>query len=195
MKTAIAITATILLGATSAAAKVTQPADTVTLCADRTADFAGDVRAREVAAGIFARIGVRLEWHTAPACPQNALRIRFSNKTAPSLQPGALAYAICGDTQIVVFYDRVTGTVEQRIVPVLLGHVLAHEITHILQGVARHSPQGVMKAHWSGDDFRQMSFRPLTFTEDDITLIHYGFERLARRAQTEATVVVSTAGL
>lgn len=194
MKIAIAMTAVIMLGATCAAAKGTQPAETVTLCADRTADFAGNVRSHEVATRIFADIGVRLEWHTAAACPRNALRIQFSYKTAPSLQPGALAYAICGDTQIVVFYDRVNAAVEQRIVPVLLGHVLAHEITHILQGVPRHSPQGLMKAHWNADDFSQMSFRPLTFTEDDIALIHHGLERLVRRADADPTGAVSVAG-
>jgi hypothetical protein len=79
-------------------------------------------------------------------------------------------------------------------VPVLLGHVLAHEITHILQGVARHSAEGVMKAHWTEDDFAEMSFKPLRFTEEDITLIHYGFERLARRAENEAPAAVSAAG-
>ena len=31
----------------------------------------------------------------------------------------------------------------------LLGHVLAHEIGHVLQGVARHSATGVMKGRWS----------------------------------------------
>src|SRR5690349_4147950 len=100
MKMAIAVTAAILIGATSAAAKRAEPVDTVPLCIDRTSDFAGDNRARSVAAGIFAGIGVRLEWHTAPVCPQNALHIRFSYTTPPNLWPGALAYAICGDTQI-----------------------------------------------------------------------------------------------
>lgn len=188
------MTAAIVLGTTCAAAKQTPPAETVRLCADRTADFADDIRARSVAADIFAKIGLRLEWHTAPACPQDALRIHFSNKTAPSLQPGALAFAICGDTQIVVFYDRVTGAVDQKMVPVLLGHVLAHEITHILQGVARHSQEGVMKAHWTQSDYTDMSFRPLTFTAEDITLIHYGLQRLARRGEYTTMAAVSAAG-
>jgi hypothetical protein len=173
------------MGATSAAAKLAEPADTVTLCADRSADFAGDMLARGVATGIFAKIGIRLEWHTAPGCPEGAVRIQFSYRTAASLQPGALAYAVCGGTQIVVFYDRVDAAVERRIVPVLLGHVLAHEITHILQGVARHSAEGVMKAHWAAEDYREMTFRPLTFTDLDIQLIHQGFERLARRTENE----------
>lgn len=194
MKTAIVMAAAIVLGANCAAAKQTGLAETVTLCADRTADFADDMRARDVAANIFAKIGIRLEWHAAPRCPQDALHIHFSNKTAPSLQPGALAYAICGDTQIVVFYDRVTAAVGKRTVAVLLGHVLAHEITHILQGVARHSQEGVMKAHWTQDDYAEMSFKPLTFTAEDITLIHYGFQRLARRAEESAPAAISAAG-
>jgi hypothetical protein len=195
MKIAIAVTAAILIAATSAAAKPAEPADIVTLCADRSANLTDDIRARAVATGIFAGIGVRLEWHMAPVCPENAVHIKFSYRTPPSLQPGALAYAICGGTQIVVFDDRVAGAVaEKKRVPVLLGHVLAHEVSHILQGVARHSQEGVMKAHWTEHDYAEMSFKPLTFTQDDITLIHAGFKRLARRTGTEAKAAVSVAG-
>src|SRR5712692_6729361 len=40
-----------------------------------------------------------------------------------------------------------------------LGHVLAHEITHMLQYTALHSDSGVMKAHWDGPELSQMKKR------------------------------------
>jgi hypothetical protein len=65
-----------------------------------------------------------------------------------------------------------------------LAHVLAHEITHILQGVSRHSESGVMKATWDQRDFEKMAWKPLTFTERDVMLIHFGLEaRAARKAR------------
>ena len=39
----------------------------------------------------------------------------------------------------------------------LLAHVLVHEITHVLEGVDRHTGQGVMKARWTEDDLALMA--------------------------------------
>ena len=56
----------------------------------------------------------------------------------------------------------------------LLAHVLVHEITHILQGITRHSETGIMKAHWTPEDYEEMQLRPLSFTRKDIELIQIG---------------------
>jgi hypothetical protein len=61
--------------------------------------------------------------------------------------------------------------------------VLAHEITHILQGISRHSASGVMKARWTINDFAGMSIHPLRFEEEDVDLIYEGLARRARLAQ------------
>jgi hypothetical protein len=58
--------------------------------------------------------------------------------------------------------------------PALLAHVLVHEITHILQGVDRHSETGVMKARWTTADYVQIRAQPLPFTDWDIDLIQEG---------------------
>jgi hypothetical protein len=53
--------------------------------------------------------------------------------------PGALARALVFEgTRIEVFYERVRRMVGPRRFPSLLGHVLAHEIAHVLQGVDLH---------------------------------------------------------
>jgi hypothetical protein len=74
-----------------------------------------------------------------------------------------------------VFYDRI----KQKPAPgELLAHVMVHEITHILQGISRHSDSGVMKANWSGEDFQRMRYKVLPFAEEDVVLIHRGLARL-----------------
>jgi hypothetical protein len=60
--------------------------------------------------------------------------------------------------------------------------VLAHEISHVLQGTNQHSETGLMKARWNGQDYDAMQQKPLEFTSFDVTLIQNGLN--ARKAQT-----------
>jgi hypothetical protein len=46
----------------------------------------------------------------------------------------------------------------------------------MLQGIARHSDTGLMKAFWTKDDYVRMEGSSLTFTPDDIELIHFGLQ-------------------
>jgi len=75
---------------------------------------------------------------------------------------------------ITVFWDRIEHPARVAPVAVLLAHVLVHEITHILQGIDRHSDSGVMKANWTRKDYAEMASQPLPFTPEDIFLIHKG---------------------
>jgi len=73
--------------------------------------------------------------------------------------------------------------------------VLVHEITHILQGVDRHSAQGVMKAQWDDNDYSAMAWKPLPFSPIDVELINRGLAtrvartsaRLAQNMETAAS--------
>jgi hypothetical protein len=56
----------------------------------------------------------------------------------------------------------------------LLGYVLVHEITHNLQGIARHSKTGIMKPRWTPRDYVDMGVRQLHFERIDIELIYAG---------------------
>ena len=56
----------------------------------------------------------------------------------------------------------------------ILAHVLVHEITHILQGIDRHSESGVMKASWTNQDYKAMAWKPLPFTPQDTRLLQLG---------------------
>ena len=91
----------------------------------------------------------------------------------------ALPYA-SGGSRITVLLDRLAPRFKLAIgsqAGILLGHVLAHEIAHVLEGIARHSATGLMKARWSEDDFQQMLVRPLPLASGDIRLIRRSLSR------------------
>jgi hypothetical protein len=148
----------------------------VTVCSGMGNDFA-ILRAQPIAARMFAGIGVGIDWKSERACPPDAIRISFSDRTDRDFLPEALAYAKPYEgVHIVVFYDRLQQRGQPNRLPGLLAHVMVHEITHILQGVHRHSESGVMKAGWTTDDFNEMAFKPLPFTQMDVELIHHGLD-------------------
>ena len=101
-------------------------------------------------------------------------------KRAPSkFRPGALAYCLPNeDRHVVVLCDRILSA-SPDLSTSLLAHVIAHEMTHILQGTPRHSKEGIMKARWDHNDFAAMKHRPLTFTETDLQLIREGVDQYA----------------
>lgn len=143
-------------------------------------------RAEAIASKIFAKIGVRIEWRELSNCPPRAIQIQLSEKAPEGQLPSALAYAHPFDgTRITVFLDRVKDVVAPPTVPYLLGHVIAHEVGHILQGMTRHSETGVMKAHWSREDYHRMTWQPLDFTEQDIALIKRGLQARAAIERAE----------
>ena len=140
------------------------------------------LKAEDTASRIFATAGVQIAWRFgAPReGQQRAIVVEFSENTETSDHPGAMAYARPYEgVHIVVFYDRMQ-KVQGRLAPVLLAHVLVHELTHLLEAFPRHSATGIMKAHWDSNDYRQMLRAPLTFAPEDVEMIQRGIE--ARRA-------------
>lgn len=162
------------------------PERTVTVCVET---HVPTLHAELVATRIFRRIGVTLNWvRGRRACPADALVLSVTEQTPPDLLPGALAYAQPYEgTTIRVFADRVSFASDHpnRLCGRVLGHVFAHEIGHMLQGVSRHSAEGVMKGKWNSFDFSGMRARPLTFTDLDISLIHNGVD--SRKARVPVT--------
>ena len=120
--------------------------------------------------------------------------ISLNMGTPANRKPGELAHTSPREgTHIVILYDCVRDCV-RKVKPTkfsgVLAHVMVHEVTHILQGIPRHSASGVMKARWDDYDFVQMAWKPLPFTDVDIDLIQRGLD--AREARlTSATPVAS----
>ena len=94
----------------------------------------------------------------------------------PSDSPSSvLGYARLNEktgTRVYVFYNRVLSFQGGgHLVSPLLGHVIAHEIAHVVQGVRHHSREGVLKARWEPRDFAAMAVGGLRFSPEDLKLI------------------------
>jgi hypothetical protein len=153
-------------------------------------------QAQERAAKMFAEAGVRIDWRIgrpSGAQPERepAIVIRLAKQTPADYLPGALAFAkVYEGVHITVFWDRIE--CQPRFAPptFVLAHVLVHEITHILQGIDRHSESGVMKSRWTSEDYHAMAIKPLRFTPLDVELIQLG---LARRTDVGAMASANSA--
>jgi hypothetical protein len=180
-----AMTTALVMGAALYAEPVEK---SVTVCMERGSGIGAGLEARAIASKMFATIGVTVSWHTGlDHCPPQALKVSLSQTTPKSERPGAYGYALPYEgTHIVVYYDRISQEQSKTAVPNVVAHVLVHEITHILEGMVRHSDAGIMKAHWDDRDFTDMFWKPLKFAQVDIDLIYSGLE--GRAARTTAAM-------
>ena len=182
--TKMALLAAALCAGSAAAREPGQQTVTICLQTDRNPEWLLQPiveRAQLIAGQIIASAGVRLDWRANLAdCTgksAKAIQVDLSCHTPPNVLPGALGYAQpFQDAYAHVFCDRIHRAVRADQEPYLLGHVLAHEITHVLQGTNFHAVSGVMKAVWDFRDCGRMTLQPLKFTATDIILIRQGLE-------------------
>jgi hypothetical protein len=155
---------------------VTQKA-TVMVCMESDSHALEGVRPGTAA--MFARIGVRIAWHALHACPVGvgAVQVRLSRDSTSvrNADSEALAAAQPYAWTVTVFLDRVKELNRNWGISVM-AVVLAHEITHVLEGRRRHSSTGIMKARWDNHDSFEISRQTLAFAQDDIDLIYAGLK-------------------
>jgi hypothetical protein len=136
---------------------------------------------------MFAAIGISLKWakgKPAVESSQPTIVIEVVTGMPENFHPGSLAYALPYEgSHITVLVDRIEN---MRAASNVLAHVMVHEITHIVQGISRHSATGVMKERWTSGDFADMRFRPLPFTPLDKELLYSGLAQ--RTARTDAVL-------
>jgi len=79
-------------------------------------------------------------------------------------EPGHLAY---------VFYESVERMSEAYAVDVVLvlAHVIAHELGHLLLPAGHHSPSGLMHGHWGARDLRAAVWGMQNFSAEETNLI------------------------
>ena len=162
----------------------------LTLCMSRDTDFAVIYPAQTFAVKLFAEIGLKLRWRAADSCSASldVIKVTISNHTAENEHPGSVAYAFPYEgSHIVVLYDRVKQSVPHSYVSHVLAYVLVHEISHVIEGIDRHSESGIMKAKWDDADNYEMSRMKLRFAEDDIILIQAGLEKRAQQERGKAS--------
>jgi hypothetical protein len=157
-------------------------------------------RASKIATAMFAATGIDLQWRIAPlGIPAEngdaPIVIRMTTGERVPAQPAAMAYALpfsTGGTSITVFWDQVQkiAGASYQFQDTLLAHVMVHEITHVLQGLNRHSGTGIMRESWTDRDYFEMKGKPLAFTSVDVEWIQAG---LAKRTSRHSSTSEQTA--
>jgi hypothetical protein len=149
--------------------------------------FAADLSSR-----MFAKAGVVVEFRFADRHTRDKVRasgaiiINLEMYAPADTDPATMAHALPYEgVHIVIFYDRVRRHDNQTPLyrSTILGHVMTHEITHILQGTPHHSATGLMKARWGTADYMEMTRSPLPFTAKDIELLRAGLQHREMLAQ------------
>jgi len=146
-------------------------------------------RSRTLANEMFAHVGVRINWRPGQRAESQLLRegaiaVRLTLDTPDEFKTSVGAFATPSEgVHITVLYEHLAWSLAKPgLAPALLAHVLVHEITHILEGVARHSATGIMKANWTSADYYDMQTKTLPFASEDVELIHRGLAQRSQRA-------------
>jgi hypothetical protein len=141
-----------------------------------------------VASAILKQVAVQLHWSCAD---KQAIQIQFVRETPRNIGKDTLAMALphakdC--LRIIVFYERVGLFFDgdPKVSGRFLGHVLAHEIGHVLTDSAVHSKEGLMRAHWTRTDVQNMRVRLLTFDKRYEQFIRVSLARPMRVQQDES---------
>jgi hypothetical protein len=93
---------------------------------------------------------------TSPELPTD-LSVRILATALRQASANALGFATSsGDySSAFIFYDRVVAQrTHTRLLPTILGRVMAHEICHLLLPYRDHSVLGLMRGEWTADDLR-----------------------------------------
>ncbi len=133
------------------------------------------------AARIFGHIGLRLRW----TCGEQAVvtMIRGSRTGDPDHALGFALPFSHGGVRATILYDRaglLTAGLSSASSGVLLGHVVAHELGHVLLGVDSHAGSGLMRARWTLADLENMRMGPLAFTPEDAQSIRQNLSSLGQ---------------
>lgn len=162
----------------------------VPVCLDSIAQASTSITypAQLEASKLLGLAAVQVVWIHGKSCRSSAaIQVHFTVETPDNLLPGALAF--CQPTardDIRVLYDRVQSIAIPEHQAHLLAYVLVHEIVHILEGEARHSSTGIMKAEWTPADYAAIASGEMTFAAEDLELVRKG--TIDRQARVDASL-------
>jgi hypothetical protein len=156
--------------------------------------------AETIAARIFEGSGIHVVWlNCSPGNPvsgalckiavsERNLQVRVGRHSL-NLQPSILGISYLspeGGHQADVFYESIEGLrgSEPTQSAIILGHVMSHEIGHLLLGTNSHSPSGIMRAQWDREQLGLALAGMLSFTKSQS---HLMTDRLAKTATAECS--------
>jgi len=135
--------------------------------------------ARNVASRVFENAGIHVRWEDAGDCLQLSAHSRFlvvvdSRPPAGWTSEDAMGFAPSQTTECrraYVFLDRVRAFVainvperlRQEADGIILGHVIAHELGHLLLPGAQHEAGGIMRGRWKYAQWRNAALGLLLF--------------------------------
>lgn len=165
-------------------------------------------RAEGVASGVLRDAGVEVIWLN---CPQDAMQEASLGRCSEASFPWHLHLGILPVSRDLksstvgisfssengegcyadLFWQPIKQLQEQTDISpsVILGHSLAHELGHLLLGTDSHSRQGLMRAHWTGEDLAKASKGNLRFSQEESLRI---MNRLAQKIPKDLQRVVMT---
>lgn len=155
--------------------------------------------AEEDAARVFRRAEIDLNWENKLATgkkaaldfdgqflAQHPLLIHLLLREGVNNKPAHLGYTTVnpdGSASASIFCGRIVDLMYDSNQPAsmmqILGHVMAHEIGHLLS-IVSHSPTGIMRDRWDYTDYRRMAWRELLFTEAESATMRAALQRRER---------------
>lgn len=137
------------------------------------AKLAADVLedAKREAARIYEKIGIALTWHDEPS--PAVITIRVVDKAMKEAGPSAMGVAPRSrdgvSSLLFAFYSRIEAYARRHDKPIaqILGHVIAHELGHLLLPHGSHSKSGIMVAAWDRRQVEQIGRGWLSFNTDE----------------------------
>ena len=137
-------------------------------------------RARNEVRGIFRRSNITFAWIDSNACEGSCLNIKVVSKPlgdksrynpkVVGMAPGTLEFR---GRLAYIFYERIrvySGELGMDTAQ-MLGHVIAHEIGHLLLPYGAHSVAGIMRAEWDRRQVSDAAMGTLRFTPVQAELI------------------------
>jgi hypothetical protein len=137
------------------------------------------VEAQAEAARIYAAVGVRIAWTESLSTLPRLTMMIVSNPNAWPERVGAdaLGAAPAADQGTghlaYAFHDRIRASAQRHVTDPakVLGHVMAHELGHLLLARASHSSTGIMSDRWGQFEMDLIAANLMKFTNEQARLI------------------------
>jgi hypothetical protein len=178
----------VLIGSQRAAAAESPQSMTVGVLLLNQAEVAPEVvaRAKAEAARIYHGLGIMLRWTDADESGDYRFTVKIVTTAIAGKGIDGRAMGVAAGTKdkrgtlAYAFYGRikdVTRTIGAD-TGLILGHVIAHEIGHLLLPYDAHAKTGLMRGSWDQEQAHRAATGLLTFTPDEAALIRRRMENV-----------------